>query len=51
MAIDARPLLERAGVAAALGEEMIEILAAANEDPDGLLLHSPYVVHEMRPPT
>ncbi|MDQ3723834.1 MAG: class I SAM-dependent methyltransferase [Actinomycetota bacterium] len=50
MAIDAWPLLERAGVVAALREEMIEVLAAANEDPDGLLLHSPYVVHEMRPP-
>jgi SAM-dependent methyltransferase len=47
--VDAWPALERAGVAAALREEMIDVLAAANEDPHGLLLRSPYVVHDLRP--
>jgi hypothetical protein len=27
---------------------MTEVLRKANEDPDGFLVHSPYVVHELR---
>jgi hypothetical protein len=27
---------------------MIDVLRAANEDPGGFLVHSPYVVHELR---
>lgn len=49
MAVEAWPLLERAGAADALRDEMVAALAAANEDPDALLLHTPYAVHELRP--
>lgn len=49
MALDAWPMLERAGMADALRDELVKTLADANEDPQGLLLHSPYVIHELRP--
>ena len=29
---------------------MIDVLREANEDPGGFLVHSPYVVHELRAP-
>ena len=47
-ALAVRPLIERAGVAAEVQEAMTAILCAANEDPEGFLVHSPYVVHELR---
>ena len=49
MALDAWPLLERAGGLEPLREEMIGALAAYNEDAPRLLIRSPYVVHELRP--
>jgi len=49
MALDAWPLLERAGVLDTLREEMIDALAPHNEDAPRLLIRSPYVVHELRP--
>lgn len=49
MALDAWPLLERAGGLETLREEMIGALAAGNEDPPRLLIRSPYVVHALRP--
>ena len=49
MALDSWPLLERAGLLDALGEEMAGALAAHNEDAPRLLIRSPYVVHELRP--
>ena len=49
MALDAWPLLERAGGLDTLREEMIDALAAHNEDAPRLLIRSPYVVHELRP--
>ena len=47
-ALAVRPVIERAGVAAAVQEAMTAVLRAANEDPAGFLVHSPYVVHELR---
>ncbi|HEV7804713.1 MAG TPA: class I SAM-dependent methyltransferase [Solirubrobacteraceae bacterium] len=49
MGIDAWPRAERAGLVGTLREEMIGALAAGNEDPGALLIHSPYVIHELRP--
>ncbi len=49
MALDAWPMLERAGVLDTLRGEMIDALAAHNEDAPRLLIRSPYVVHELRP--
>jgi hypothetical protein len=48
MALAVRPVIERAGAAAEIREAMIAVLREANEDPDGFLVHSPYVVHELR---
>jgi len=42
------PALERAGVAAEAQDAMVRTLRDVNEDPSGFLLHSPYVVHELR---
>ncbi len=49
MGVDAWPMLERCGDVERLREEMLEALAAGNEDPPRLLIRSPYVVHELRP--
>jgi SAM-dependent methyltransferase len=43
-----RPVLEQAGVDAEARGAMIDALREANEDPGGFLVHSPYVVHELR---
>ena len=48
MAMEAWPILERAGLLDSLREEMIHALAAGNEGTTELLIHSPYVVHELR---
>lgn len=49
MALDAWPLLERAGVLDTLRDEMTGALAPHNEDAPRLLIRSPYVIHELRP--
>lgn len=49
MGFEMWPILERAGLTERLREEMVQALAARNEDPAGLLIRSPYVVHELRP--
>ena len=49
MGVDVWPILDRTGLVGGLREEMLEALAASNEDPTGLLIRSPYVVHELRP--
>lgn len=51
MALAARPVLQQAGVEAEVLEVMTSVLQEANEDPTGLLIHSPYVVHELRAST
>lgn len=48
MALAVRPLIERAGIADELREAMTSVLRAGNEEPDAFLVHSPYVVHELR---
>jgi SAM-dependent methyltransferase len=48
MALGVRPVLERAGADAEVRGAMIAVLREANEDPAGFLVHSPYVVHELR---
>lgn len=47
MALALRPALEGAGLQDEARQAMIAALREANEDPDGLLIHSPYVVHEL----
>jgi SAM-dependent methyltransferase len=47
MALAVRPVIERAGVGAEVQEAMTAVLREANEDPQGFLVHSPYVVHEL----
>jgi SAM-dependent methyltransferase len=48
MALAVRPAVEQAGVEAELRQAMATVLRKANEDPDSFLVHSPYVVHELR---
>jgi SAM-dependent methyltransferase len=48
MTVAARPLLERAGVAGEADRAALRVLQDANEDPAAFLVHSPYVVHELR---
>jgi SAM-dependent methyltransferase len=48
MALALRPVVEQAGVGHEMRDAMTAVLREANEDPDGLLVHSPYVVHELR---
>ncbi len=48
MALAARPLVARAGIADELREAMTAVLRAGNEEPDAFLVHNPYVVHELR---
>ncbi len=48
MAVAARPAVDRAGAGAELREAMTAALREGNEDPAGFLVHSPYVVHELR---
>jgi SAM-dependent methyltransferase len=48
MALAVRPIVQRAGAEAEIEAAMTAVLREANEDPDGFLVHSPYVVHELR---
>ncbi len=48
MTIAMRPVVQQAGVEAEVREAMTTVLRKANEDPSGFLVHSPYVVHELR---
>jgi SAM-dependent methyltransferase len=48
MALGVRPMLEQAGADAEARGAMIAVMREANEDPGGFLVHSPYVVHELR---
>lgn len=49
MAIAARPALAGAGAEEEARAAMLAVLGDANEEPTGFLVHSPYVVHELRP--
>ena len=48
MAVAAQPALDRAGATQEVREAMAAVLRHANEDPTGFLVHSPYVIHELR---
>jgi SAM-dependent methyltransferase len=48
MALAARPVIEQAGAQAEVQEVMVAALRDYNEDPDIFLVHTPYVVHELR---
>ena len=41
-------MLEHAGADAEARGAMLDVLREANEDPGAFLVHSPYVVHELR---
>lgn len=48
MALAIQPVLDRAGAREEAYAAMGAALREANEDPSGFLVHSPYVVHELR---
>ena len=48
MWLGVRTVLERAGADAEAGGAMLAVLREANEDPGAFLIHSPYVIHELR---
>jgi hypothetical protein len=47
MSVAVRAVLQHAGAESEAAQAMTAILRAANEEPDGFLVHSPYVVHEL----
>jgi len=47
MAVAVLPVLRRAGAEDELRAAQLSVLREANEDPDGFLVHSPYVVHRL----
>lgn len=47
MALTVRPVVEQAGIADEVREAMTSVLRAANEEPNRLLVHSPYVMHQL----
>jgi hypothetical protein len=49
MAVAVEPALAAAGANEEHSQARLAIMRAANEDPDGFLIHTPYVVHELRP--
>ncbi len=48
MALTVAPVLEKAGADGEARGAMLDVLRDANEDPGAFLVHSPYVVHELR---
>lgn len=48
VALAMRPVLERANAAEEAKAAMVAVVRDANEDPDAFLVHSPYVVHQLR---
>lgn len=48
MAVAAWPALQAAGSGQATRDAMVRVVADANEDPSAFLIHSPYVIHELR---
>jgi SAM-dependent methyltransferase len=48
VALAIRPALERAGAAAEVEAAKLSALREGNEDPDGFLVHTPYLVHDLR---
>jgi SAM-dependent methyltransferase len=48
VALAVRPVLQKADAGSEVEAAMLSALREGNEDPDGFLVHSPYVVHELR---
>jgi SAM-dependent methyltransferase len=48
MSLSVQPTLDEAGADAEVRGAMTHVLREANEDPGAFLVHSPYVVHELR---
>lgn len=48
MALAVRPILQQAGAESEVRDAMLAVLRDANEDPNGFLVHSPYVLHVLR---
>ncbi len=48
MSLALRSVVQRAGVESEVRETVTGVLREANEDASGFLVHSPYVVHELR---
>jgi len=48
MALAARQAVQQPEVETEVQQAMTAVLRAANEDPAAFLVHSPYVVHELR---
>lgn len=48
ISLSTRPVLERAGAQREARDAMTAALRDANEDPAAFLVHTPYVVHELR---
>lgn len=48
MALAVRPVLEKADAQSEVRDAMLAVLREANEDPNGFLVHSPYVLHVLR---
>jgi len=48
MALAARQAMQRSEVEFEVQQAMTAVLRAANEDPAAFLVHSPYVVHDLR---
>jgi hypothetical protein len=49
MAVAAWPALQRANAGQETRDGMVAVLRDANENPSAFLIHSPYVIHELRP--
>jgi SAM-dependent methyltransferase len=49
VAVATRSIIHQAGADAEVRAAMTEVLRKANEDPHGFLIHTPYVVHVLRP--
>lgn len=48
MALAVRPVLQQARAESEVRDAMLAVLREANEDPNGFLVHSPYVLHVLR---
>lgn len=48
VAMAAQSALDRAGATEEARQAMVAVLRHANEDPTAFLVHSPYVIHELR---
>ena len=48
MVLAVRPIIQQAGVGSEVEQAMTAVLRDANEDPGGFLIHTPYVVHQLR---